>query len=266
MYNRELLMCRPDFFRIEYQINPYMDLLKQPDHEKLIAEYESIVNAHRTAGRTVHFVEAVDGHPDMTYTANQALVRGKKAVLANLPKERAGEVPFVKSWLVANDYEVVECPYLFSGQGDALPTGTGAVIKGRGWRSDPKSDDFIAEFLGYRVISVQTIGPEWYDDDLTIGVLRPGLLAVCLDALDKPSQKRLLNNSELEVIPVSLEEAKNAACNLVSDGTTVILPEGAPNLSSKLEAAGLKVVEKSVKQLWTGGGAVRCTSLALDAN
>jgi N-dimethylarginine dimethylaminohydrolase len=266
MYNREILMCRPDFFRIAYQINPYMDLSKQPDHEKLIAEYDAIVEAHKQAGRTVHFMEPVDGLPDMTYTANQALIRGKKAVLANLPKERAGEVLYAREWLVANNYEVIDCPYLFSGQGDALPTGTGAVIKGRGWRSDPKSDDFVAEALGYDIIPIQTTGPEWYDDDLTIGVIKPGLLAVCLDALDEKSQKLLTTHQDLTIIPVSLEEAMRAACNLVSDGTTVIMPTGSPNLAAELEKAGLSVVQKTIEQLWTGGGAVRCTSLALDAS
>lgn len=266
MYNRELLMCRPDFFRIAYQINPYMDLSKQPDHEKLISEYENIVTAHKEAGRTVSFMEPVDGLPDMTYTANHALIRGKKAVLANLPKERAGELQFTQNWLENNGYEVIICPYLFSGQGDALPTGTGSVIKGRGWRSDPKSDDFVAEALGYEVIPIQTTGPEWYDDDLTIGVIKPGFLAVCLDALDVESQKLLSNHDELTIIPVSLEEAKRAACNLVSDGKTVIMPKGSPKLAAELEKAGLTVITKSIEQLWTGGGAVRCTSLALDAN
>ncbi len=57
-----------------------------------------------------------------------------------------------------------------------------------------------------------------------------------------------------------------AACNLVSDGTTVIMPTGSPKLAADLEKAGLDVVQKSIEQLWTGGGAVRCTSLALDAN
>lgn len=266
MYNRELLMCRPDFFRIAYQINPYMDLSKQPDHEKLIAEFTDIVSAHQNAGRTVHFMDPVDGLPDMTYTANQALIRGKKAVLANLPKERAGEVKHAQNWLEKNGYEVITCPYLFSGQGDALPTGTGSVIKGRGWRSDPKSDDFVAEALGYTVIPIQTVGPEWYDNDLTIGVIRPGLLAVCLEALDEPSQKLLTTHQELTIIPVGLDEARRAACNLVSDGTTVVMPSGSPKLAAELENAGLSVISKSIEQLWTGGGAVRCTSLALDAN
>lgn len=265
MYNHELLMCRPDHFRIAYAINPYMHPDgPQPKSNLVHAEYDAFVAAHRAAGRTLHFIEPDPAFPDMTFTANHAVIRGKRAVLANLPPERAGEVAHSRRWLEAHGYEVVECPYLFSGQGDALPTGTGAVIKGRGWRSDPRTDALVADALGYEVIPVRTVGPEWYDVDLTIGVLRPGLIAACLDALDADSQATL-RYSGLDIIPVSLHEAKHFALNLVSDGLTVTLPERAPQLEAELTRRGLTVVPLKNTQLWLAGGGVRCTTLALDA-
>ena len=266
LYNRNLLMCRPDFFRIAYQINPYMDTSAQPDEAALSSEYAAIVAAHEAAGRTLRFIDPDPAWPDMVYTANVALVRGKKAVMAHLPAERAGEVDLAAAWLKVNGYEVTACPYLFSGQGDALSTGTGAVIKGRGWRSDPRSDDFVADALGYEVIPVQSVSPEWYDIDLSMGIIRPGLIAVCLETLDEASQQRLASRDDLRLIPVPLAEAKRAALNLVSDGTTVIMPTGAPELAANLKAEGLAVVELSIEQLWKGGGGIRCTTLALDAN
>jgi N-dimethylarginine dimethylaminohydrolase len=253
MYNRNLLMCRPDFFKIAYQLNPYMDVSKQPDHELLMKEYEAIVAAHVAAGRRVEFVDPVDGLPDMTYTANQALIRGKKAVLANLPAERAGELAYTKTWLQDNGYEVFDCPYLLSGQGDSLPTGTGAVIKGRGWRSDPKSDDFVREKLRY-------------DNDLVFGILKPGLIAVCFEALDAPSQELIRSRTDFETIEVNIDEARLGACNLVSDGNTITMMDKAPQLAANLRQLGFEVVELPITQLWLGGGGIRCTTLALDAN
>lgn len=264
MYNRELLMCRPDFFRIAYSINPYMDTSLQPDANKLRTEYDDIVAAHEAAGRTVKFIEPDEAWPDMTYTANAALTRGKKAVMANLPPERAGEVVLMKAWLEANGFEVTDCPYLFSGQGDALPTGTGALIKGRGWRSDPRSDAVVADALDWEILPIQTVGPEWYDCDLSFGVIKPGLLAICWEALDEASQKLLKSRDDLRFIPVALEEAQRAACNLVSDGTTVVMANIAPKLKRDLEAEGFQVVEQPIDQLWLGGGAIRCTTLTLD--
>jgi N-dimethylarginine dimethylaminohydrolase len=266
MYNREVLMCRPDYFEIAYSINPYMDPHRQPDALKLEREYDALIAAHEATGRKVHFLEPVHGLPDMTYTANQALVRGKKAVLGNLPPERAPETDHTRRWLEANGFEVIVCPYRFSGQGDAVPTGTGAVIKGRQWRSDPRSDAFIEESLGYEVIPIHTVSDRWYDDDLVFGVIRPGLVAVCLDALDIDSQARIKDHADLELIPVSLKEAEQFALNLVSDGNTVIMADGAPELKTELERRGLRVVACNISQLKLGGGGIRCTTLALDAN
>lgn len=266
MYNRTLLMCRPNFFRIAYQINPYMDTSLQPDPRKLTEEYKQIVAAHIEAGRTVRFMDPDPDQPDMTYTANQALIRGKKAVLGNLPPERAGETKFLRPWLEAAGFEVLDCPFRFSGQGDAVPTGTGAVLKGREWRSDPRSDDFIREALGYEIIPVHTISDAWYDDDLVFGVIRPGLIAVAWDVLDEPSKQVLRARDDLEFIDVSLEEAKHFVCNLVSDGQTVVMPEGGPMLAAELESRGFTVIQRSIEQLKLGGGAIRCTTLALDAN
>jgi N-dimethylarginine dimethylaminohydrolase len=265
MYNHDLLMCRPNYFRIAYQINPYMDPRLQPDPRRVKAEYAAIVAAHVSAGRTVRFLDPVAEQPDMTYTANQALIRGRKAVLGNLPKERAGETLYLRTWLENAGYEVLDCPYLFSGQGDCLPTGTGAVIKGREWRSDPRSDDFIHEALGYEIIPIHTISDAWYDNDLVFGVIKPGLVAVAWDALDETSIKTLRARSDLEFINVSLGEAQNFVCNLVSDGDTVVMPEGGPVLAAELERRGLTVIEKPIDQLKLGGGAIRCTTLALDA-
>src|SRR5882724_1295452 len=112
MYNRNLLMCRPEYFRIAYQINPYMHTDVQPDPVALKKEYQAIIAAHIEAGRTIRFIDPDPEQPDMTYTANQALVRRRKAVLGNLPPERAGETVHTKRWLEAAGYEVAECPYL----------------------------------------------------------------------------------------------------------------------------------------------------------
>jgi N-dimethylarginine dimethylaminohydrolase len=172
----------------------------------------------------------------------------------------------LRPWLEAHGFKVYECPYRFSGQGDCLPTGTGAVIKGRQWRSDPRSDDFIRETLGYEIIPVHTISDEWYDNDLVFGIIRPGLVAVAWDALDEVSQATLRARDDLEFIDVALGEAKNFVCNLVSDGETVVMPEGGPLLAAELQRRGLSVVEKSIDQLKLGGGAIRCTTLALDAH
>ncbi|MEO7617986.1 MAG: amidinotransferase, partial [Candidatus Saccharibacteria bacterium] len=74
------------------------------------------------------------------------------------------------------------------------------------------------------------------------------------------------SREDLKTIEVELEEAEKGACNLVSDGKTVTMMDGAPKLAANLRELGFTVVELPITQLWLGGGGIRCTTLALDAN
>jgi N-dimethylarginine dimethylaminohydrolase len=261
--NTELLVSGAEHFRIDYEINPYMSTADQPDTVAAVAEHQAIMDAHRAAGRRVRHLPSVPGCPDMVYTANAALVRGDTAVLAKLPRQRASETPHHKAWLETCGFRVLTAPYEFSGQGDALPCGD-LLLAGYGQRTDRRMHDFLADRLGYTVVPLHTVGPQWYDIDLTVAVIHnPHTLAYCPEALDEPSRRRI-RDLGLDLIEVSVAEARRFALNLVSDGTTVTMTAGAPLLADALRSRGLTVVELDTTQLRKGGGGIRCTSLSLD--
>jgi len=261
--NKALLVSDAAHFRVEYEINPYMHTDVQPDHTAAIVEHERIVAAHREAGRRIEYVPSAPECPDMVFTANAALLRGKRAVLGAPPPERKAELPYFQEWLINNDFEILEAPYPFSGQGDALACGD-LLLAGYGQRTDRRMHDVLAHELGYEIVPLQTVGPQWYDLDLAVGVVVPGrLLAYCPEALDRPSRQRL-SGLGMELIEVSIEEATRFALNLISDGTTVTMTSGAPRLAAALRERGLRVVELDTTELAKGGGGVRCTALTLD--
>lgn len=261
--NNHLLVTDALHFSVDFEINPYMHQIDQPDKAKAIEQHEAIIQAHRDAGRAIEYLPTVAGIPDMIYVANSGLTRGNKVILSLLPKERQPETPHYRKWFQDNDWEVIEPPYLFSGQGDALPLGDN-IIMGTGWRTDVRMHAFVAQELGYNVIPIQTLSQEWYDCDLAVSILRDDLIAFCPEAMDEASQERLKNILGIDYIIVSLEEAKKFACNLVSDGETVVMTNDAPELQAAIESRGLKTILCATDQLAKGGGAIRCTSLALD--
>lgn len=110
---------------------------------------------------------------------------------------------------------------------------------------------------------LRTTGPRWYDLDLAVAVVTPDVLAYCPAALDEPSQARLRELGGT-LIEVTEAEAERFALNLVSDGTTVTMTSGVPELAATLRERGLTVVELETTQLRKGGGGVRCTALTLD--
>jgi N-dimethylarginine dimethylaminohydrolase len=261
--NTHLLMCAPRHFRVDYEINPYMRTSIQPDRAVAVAEHAAIVAAHRAAGRCVEFLTPDPACPDMVYTANAAVVRNGRAVLANLPPQRQAETPHHRAWLAGHAIDVMESPYLFSGQGDALACGD-LLLAGYGQRSDERVHPLLAKHLGYEVVPLRTVGARWYDLDLAIAVIdNPHTVAYDPRALDEPSQRRL-RGLGLDLIEVCAEEAEHFALNLISDGMTVTMTTGAPRLAGELRARGLQVVELDTTQLRKGGGGVRCTALTVD--
>ncbi|MEU7994091.1 arginine deiminase-related protein [Micromonospora sp. NPDC049060] len=261
--NKTLLVSDAVHFRVDYEINPYMHTEVQPDHAVAILEHERIVAAHRAAGRHIEYVASAPECPDMVFTANAALVRGRRAVLGAPPPERKAELPYFQEWLIDHDFEVLEAPYPFSGQGDALACGD-LLLAGHGQRTDRRMHAVLARELDYEVVPLRTVSHRWYDLDLAVGVVEPGrTLAYCPEALDGPSRRRL-RGLGMDLIEVGVEEAARFALNLISDGTTVTMTRGAPRLAAALRERGLRVVELDTTELAKGGGGVRCTALTLD--
>ncbi len=288
--NKTVLLSGAEYFDDGQAINPFMDSSLVVDAAQAVAEHTALKLALRSSGVTVLETPAPPSLQDGVYTANWALVRGDKAVLASLPPSRQGEQPYAKAALENLGKRVYEVPagLKFSGQGDALPCGN-YLFCGSGYRSDALVQPFLAEILGYKIIGLQTIPqtdaagapvtnpvsgwPDsyFYDLDLALAVLKSpeagqkGLIAWCPEAFLSESREKLRTFTEVDKIEVSLTEAKEAfACNLVSTGEAVVMSASAPELQTAIEAHGLRTIPLSMPELAKGGGFIRCTTLTLD--
>ena len=288
MINRTVLMSDALNFSAEQAINPYYT-----DSHTVTAvaqaEHDSIREAFESAGIEVILVPSPTTSQDGVYSANWALVRDNKAILARLPDVRKSEEEWARLQLTNLGLEVIDAPkgLKFSGQGDALACGD-YLFCGNGYRSDEAAQIFAAETLGYTRIQLQTI-PQldgngvpvinaisgwadsfFYDIDLALSIIKAptesekGLIAYCPEAFTEESQNFLSSFTNVDKITISLHEAQHAfACNLVSTGESVIMSAHAPLFAEELRKRGLNVITPEVSELAKGGGYIRCTSLSL---
>lgn len=280
MINAQVLMSGTQFFGDELAINPYMDATVSIDRKKAAHEHAAIRQAFEEAGIRVIRVQPPADCQDGVYTANWALIRDKKAVLSSLPGPRQGEQAYAKNVLQEHGFSVIQAPARFSGQGDALPCGD-YLLAGSHYRTDSSVHQFLADQLGYKVISLQTVPqlnsqqqpqinpvsgwPDslFYDIDLALAVLSNKLIAWCPEAF-VPESRQKIASLPLDKIEVSYQEATQGfACNLVSTGTTVIMSSRAPQLQKAIEQHGLRTLTPAVSELAKGGGYIRCVSLSL---
>ena len=288
-FNTHVLMSDTHAFSTNLAINPYYGDTA-PNLVQVEAEHNSIKQLLESAGVTVTQVAAPEGSQDGVYTANWALIKGKRAILSRLPSARKAEEAHAKQILTNLGIEVIEVPnnLRFSGQGDALPFGN-FLFCGQGYRADLDAQIFAAETLGFMRIQLQTI-PEldengtpvtnpvsgwpdsfFYDIDLALAVLRPpvdgqkGLIAYCSEAFTPESQQFLADFEHADKILIPLDEAVHGfAANLVSTGETVIMSDHAPILKAEIEKHGFTVLTPSITELVKGGGYIRCTSLSFN--
>lgn len=279
--NRTVLMSGAEFFHVE-ELNPYSHKADQPDVIRAQEEHKAIRAALESAGIHTVMVDAPAGCQDGVYTANWGLCRGDTVVLSALPDMRRAEEPHAEEALRSLGKKIVTPPYRFSGQGDALPCGN-LLFAGSGYRTDPRMHAFLADTLGYDVVSLRTL-PEldddgrpvtnhvtgwpdsfFYDIDLALSVITPGLIAWCPEAFTPQSRETIAGLGAVDKIEVSLREAERSfACNLVSTGDTVVMSAHAPGLRAALEARGLQIATPEIHELVKGGGFIRCTTLTLD--
>ena len=286
-------MSGADYFGDDDAINDLMDAKVPVNVEQAKSEHAKIKTALEAAGVTVKQVSAPTSCQDGVYTANWALVRGGKAVMARLPKQRQPEESYAHGVIKQLGLEPVTLlPDInrFSGQGDALPCGDVLFMQSP-YRTTLDAHQPVKEALGFReVISLQTkparifgYGPAktnkltglpdspTYDIDLALAVLKfptgdqKGLIAWCPAVFNRSSRKLLKQLDDFDKIEVSRSECLKAfALNLVSTGETVIMNSGAPKFQAALEAHGLKTVALDLPELKKGGGSIRCSTLTLN--
>ncbi|HCR55907.1 TPA: amidinotransferase [Candidatus Saccharibacteria bacterium] len=293
--NSTVLMSGVDYFSDEAPINPFMTQHAPINLEKAKQEHDNIQQALESIGINVKRVDPPASCQDGVFTANWALVRGDKAVLARLPNARKAEEAYAKQALEALGKTVYELPpeiEKFSGQGDALPCGN-YLFCGTGYRSEEAAQEFAAKTLGFELIRLHAKPvlddagkpainsysgwPDslYYDIDLAISVLKApvfqdgtivenGLVGYCADALLPESVETIRSLQGIDLIEVSEDEAiNNLACNLVSTGTHVVMND-APNFAAAIEAHGLSTIRLHNTELAKGGGSMRCTTLTLE--
>ena len=172
----KILMCPPDHYGIEYEINPWMDRRRTCHHELAVRQWMGLRQLLEANGATVSCLAPVAGLPDLVFTANAALIYGDLAIPANFRHpERQGEQGHARQWLRDHGFQIHELSghLVFEGAGDALFCGD-TLFAGYRMRSDIRAHREIADRLGCRVISLELVDPSYYHLDTCFCPLASG--------------------------------------------------------------------------------------------
>jgi N-dimethylarginine dimethylaminohydrolase len=256
--NQTVLMSGAEYFDVSDAINSYYKENDTVDKHRALIDFANIRAGLEAAGIKIFNTSAPENCQDGIFTANWGLGRGDTVVTSSLPPQRQPEQPYAEAALRNLGKRIVKAPYRFSGQGDALPCGN-LLFSGSTYRTDPRMHNFLADELGYEIVSLEAV-PElddngqkvinkltgwpdsyFYDLDLGISILSPSLIAWYPGAWTSESQEKIRATS-VNKIEVDRAEALNFNCNLISTGHTVVMGTNGPKLKAAIEAHGLDTI------------------------
>jgi N-dimethylarginine dimethylaminohydrolase len=278
-WGRRYVMVRPDHFRVDYQINPFMDLAQQPDPTLTRAQWDGLVAAIRAAGGEVEVIEQRPDAPDMVYAMNLGFV--VEPAEGRFVTSSAGHVVLSHMRYAQRRMETSSAATWFAGRGFTTSyagrDGVGAHLEAGdafAWRDElvvgygPRTDELglkvLATDLGVRVRGLRITHPGMYHLDLAFCPLDDRRAIVCPAAFDDESAAALLALVPEPLVITEEEALTTFAANSVVIGRTVLMPACPDGARARLEEWGFDVVLADVSQFHLGGGSIRCLTNPVD--
>ncbi len=262
---KNILMCPPKFFGIEYEINSWMHTENDVNQDVATKQWDDLYNIYtQKLAWNVNLIEPIKGLPDMVFATDCCLIKDDKILLSSFRyPERQAETQYFEKWLHANGFtNTKHAEHLFEGGGDNLVCGD-KILAGHGFRSDAGAADEMREYFGCEVVSLKIVDPDFYHLDTSLAVLSDDTVAYYPGAIDEESRERL-KKAIPNLIEATHGEAKGFGLNAVSDGKTIITSNESESLLQKYRDAGFEVEDTSILEFRKSGGGVKCLTLSLD--
>jgi N-dimethylarginine dimethylaminohydrolase len=258
-------MCPPDYYGIEYEINPWMNRSRGSDAARARGQWQHLHDALVGLGVRVELMKPEPGLPDLVFTANAGLMFGIRFFSSRFRHEvRARETPHFDAWFAAHGFTVETLPegMYFEGAGDALFCGP-TLFAGYRIRSDVRGHQYLGQVLHRQVLPLELVDPSFYHLDTCFCPLAPGEALYYPPAFDAYGRK-VIESHIPRLIAANDADAHRFGCNAVVVGKTVVLNAGCEQLAEDLRGWGYAVVQVELGEFIKSGGSAKCLTLRLD--
>ncbi len=264
----KILMCAPDYFSVDHNINPWMaGNTGQLDMGRAMRQWENLKQAlSKTAD--IELMEPQPALPDIVFTANAGFVLGNRAVASHfMPDERRAEEPYLKQWFRDQGFELCELPddVGFEGAGDCLLDRNGPWLwAGYGFRTEIEAHPYLEKWFDRELVSIHLTDSRFYHIDTAFCPLTDGYLLYHPPAFDYESRLAIEKRvpSEKRIV-VDTEDAGNFACNAVNVGKDIFVHKASRPLKSRIQKRGFRLHELDLSEFLKSGGSAKCLTLRL---
>lgn len=260
-----IIMSPPDFYNLEYSINPWMDLNNKVDQQQAMSQWLTLKKTYESLGYSVKIIDPKKGLPDLTFTTDHIKKIANFYIASRFRHEqRQLEQAYIIPWYQDNGYQITQLPpdHYMEG-GDVLQLGD-IVYLGHGFRSSANTAKFIQNLTGITTKLILLTDGHFYHLDTCFLPLANNTAFYYPDAFDKNSRK-ILESEINNIIPFTKEEVNHFAANSVLMDKTVIHQKVPKSFTNKLHQLGYKTIELDMSEFTKSGGGIHCLSQINDS-
>ncbi|MGB9153108.1 MAG: arginine deiminase-related protein [Alphaproteobacteria bacterium] len=266
--SQTILMCAPDYFGVNYVINPWMEgQIGDTDRDIAQKQWDHLRDEIAKHAKVV-LQPPQPGLPDIVFTANASIVLGNKVIVSRFRSvERQGEEPHDHAWFKENGFDILDWPQNvpFEGAGDALfDRGQELLWVGHGFRSDMAVPALLEKMLGRKTVTLKLVDPRFYHLDTCLCPLKDGYLLYFPAAFDAES-RALIEKTVPQEKRIAVEEADalKFCCNAVDLDGFVLMNDASESLQKRLRDKGFTPVVTPLSEFLKAGGGAKCLTLKL---
>ncbi len=262
-----VLMCPPKYFRVEFEINPYMNIKNQVNGSKAWMEWDNLCDTVKGLVKKIEFLKPQKGIPDLVFPADLGFIvhpkiSPKTVVLSNFKwPQRQSESKCYEQFFRNKGYKIVKLPKDISFEINVRETNKFYLL-GYGIRNDKAGVDFLKKYFEKPVHILKLVSPWFYHLSCALSVLNNDTVMYYPKAFDDKSVKlikRLFGNR----IVLTKREAKNLAGNCIVLNGKVIVNYCSWRLIKIFRKMDIDWVKAPVDEFVKAGGAVNCMVFVL---
>jgi len=264
-----LVMCTPEGFAVNYEINPWMQhQIGHVSPELAVAQWHGLFDK-LSALADVKLMRGNPAWPDLVFTANAGLPlpREKKFILSNFKHpQRQGEKEINRAWFEEAGWMCIDLPdgTVFEGSGDALFDSAGRLWVGGGPRSDKTTPAHLARYIATPIHRLELVDPRFYHLDTCFCPLPAGYALHLPEAFDEASRDLLARSFGDKLISLMPEEGQQFCANAVCARRVIVMNHATLRLKKLLGELGFSVIETPLSEFMKSGGSAKCLTLSIE--
>jgi len=265
--SRHYALRPPTGYRVDYEINPWMDRAVQPNSARANAEWTALVAALRQLGAAVDIVDGAPSLPDAVFLTDCGFVANRTYIPASFRfGARSRETVGTLTWMESRGFHVLRPPHkpgVYLEGGDIRVFGD-RLVGGYGWRSSMAGLSMLCELTGLDLLPVRLTDARYFHLDMTFCALDDRSALMIPAAWDSRSRRALFSDVHNPIV-LTEDEALAFSAIAIVIGTNVVMHSCSERLRRLLETNGFHPVVTPAGEFIKAGGGVSCMAMPLDS-